>query len=419
MEWINKYFEDNAPPRIEKDHYLAFLRGNYVGMHGAVLYQRKFLTASGGFCNSLPACEDYELYLRLARAHPVHCHGAVVAEYRTYGSSMSGDTMLMLPTVLKVLYSQRKHLKEDPRSKQAYRAGVRYWTELYEEQFKTQLSQSWARGEVGKVVSTVFAISRYAPKKLLKWGYSQVVRPAVPTHLLRLWARLRGDPYCPPVGRIRFGDLRRVTPISEWFGFERGVPIDRYYIERFLAEYTKDIRGRVLEIGDSTYTWQFGGDRVTKSDVLHISEGNPLATFVGDLTNAEQIPSKAFDCVIVTQTLHLIYNVRDALGTLCRILKPNGILLITVPGVSQISQDQWGKSWYWSFTSLSIRQLLEEFFPADCVEVESHGNVLAATAILQGIATSELQRAELDFRDPHYEVLITARASRPPSEREL
>jgi SAM-dependent methyltransferase len=217
------------------------------------------------------------------------------------------------------------------------------------------------------------------------------------------------------VGRIRFGDLRRITPISELFGSERGVPIDRYYIERFLVEYSEDIQGRVLEIEDSKYTRQFGRNRVTKADVLHVSEGNPLATFVGDLTSAGQIPSKAFDCVIVTQTLHLIYDVRAALGTLYRILKPNGVLLVTVPGVSQISQDQWGKSWYWSFTSLSIRRLHEEFFPAECVEVESHGNVLAATAFLQGIATPELERAELDLRDPHYEVLITVRASRPPS----
>jgi SAM-dependent methyltransferase len=197
------------------------------------------------------------------------------------------------------------------------------------------------------------------------------------------------------------------------------LPIDRYYIERFLANYSNDIWGRVLEIGDPNYTRQFGGDRVTKSDVLHVSEGNPLATFVGDLACAGHIPSKAFDCVIVTQTLHLVYDVRAALGTLYRILKPNGVLLLTVPGVSQTSRDQWGKSWYWSFTSMSICRLLEEFFPAENVEVESHGNVLAATAFLQGIATSELKQTELDLRDPHYEVLTTVRASKPITEMKL
>jgi SAM-dependent methyltransferase len=324
----------------------------------------------------------------------------------------------MLPIALKVLHSQLKHLKEDPRRINAYREGVRYWKDLYKEKYITQLAQSWSKGEVSKIVTSVFAVIRYAPKQSLKGVYWRVLRPAIPTSLRHLWARLRRDSYYPPVGRIRFGDLRRVTPISEWFGFDRGLPIDRYYIERFLADYSKDIQGRVLEMGDPNYTRQFGGNRVTKSDVLHVSEGNPLATFVGDLTRAGHIPSKAFDCVIITQTLHLIYDVQAALGTLYRILKPNGVLLLTVPGVSQISQDQWGKSWYWSFTSLSIRQLLEEFFPAECMYIKSYGNVLAATAFLQGIAASELARTELDFHDPQYEVLITVRASRPPSEGE-
>ena len=419
IDKAGKIIETPTPPRIEKEHYLAFLRGNYVGMHGAVLYQRKPLIATGGFCDSLPACEDYELYLRLARTHPVHCHDAIVAEYRTYDSSISNNTMTMLPIALKVLHSQLKHLKEDPRRKNAYREGVRYWTDLYKEKYKTQLAQCRSKGEVSKILTSLFAVIRYAPKQSLKGMYWWVLRPAIPTPLRHLWARLRRDSYYPPVGRIRFGDLRRITPISESFGFDRGLPIDRYYIERFLADYSEDIRGRVLEMGDPNYTRQFGGDRVTKSDVLHVSKGNPLATFVGDLACASKIPSKTFDCIIVTQTMHLIYDIRAAIDTLHRIIKPNGVLLLTVPGVSQISLDQWGKSWYWSFTSISIRQLLEEFFPAECLNITSYGNVLAATAFLHGIATSELEPTELNFCDPQYEVLITVRASKPITEVKL
>ncbi|MDB4442597.1 bifunctional glycosyltransferase/class I SAM-dependent methyltransferase [bacterium] len=410
--------EKPTPARIEKDHYLAFLRGNYVGMHGTVLYQRQFLTDSGGFCRSLPACEDYELYLRLARVYPVHCHDAVVAEYRTYDSSMSADVAFMLHTALKVLDSQRKYLNNDRRRIEAHRTGVGYWKGLYAQEFLTLLSPSLARGEFVRIVRGVLAMSLHAPRQFWRLALRRGARAALPTPILRLLARLRGYPYHPPVGRIRFGDLRRVAPISEWFGFDRGLPIDRYYIERFLADYSEDIRGRVLEVGDSNYTRQFGDDRVTKSDVLHVSEGNPLATFVGDLTCADHIPSETFDCVIFTQTLHLIYDVRAALSTLYRILKPNGVLLLTVPGISQISHDEWGKSWFWNFTSLSIRRLLEEAFPKDCVAIKAYGNALVATSFLQGIATSELEQTELDFRDPHYEVLITVRASRPSSESE-
>lgn len=216
--------------------------------------------------------------------------------------------------------------------------------------------------------------------------------------------------YHPPVGKLSFGNLRRVAPISRVFGFDRGVPIDRYYIESFLTRHGADIRGRVLEVGDNTYTWQFGAERVTKSDVLHISEGSPLATIVADLSRADHIASDLFDCAIITQTLHLIYDVREAIKTLYRILKPGGVLLATFPGISQISNDQWAKTWYWSFTTLSAERLFGEIFPAADVSVEAHGNVLAAIAFLHGLAVEDVDTAELDHRDPSYELLITVRA---------
>jgi hypothetical protein len=108
---------------------------------------------------------------------------------------------------------------------------------------------------------------------------------------------------------VRFGDLRRQIPVSRDFGFDRGLPIDRYYIESFLEKYAADIRGRVLEIGANTFTTRFGRDHVTQSDVLHVNNNNPVATIVGDLASADHIPSDLFDCVILTQTLQLIYDV--------------------------------------------------------------------------------------------------------------
>jgi len=254
---------------------------------------------------------------------------------------------------------------------------------------------------------------RYAPREFLGTVYLQAVRPVLPGFLLRTAARLRGRPYYPPVGRVGFGDLRRTTPISASFGYERGLPVDRYYIERFLGVHSGDIRGEVLEVGDDGYTRRFGGNRVARTNVLHVSEGNPRATIVADLSRAGDIPSGRFDCIILTQTLHLIYELRPVLQTLFRILKPGGVLLATVPGITQISCDEWAQSWYWSFTRLSMRRLAEESFPSTCVEVEAYGNVLAATGFLQGIASDELDAGELDYLDPQYEMLVALRASRP------
>lgn len=247
-----------------------------------------------------------------------------------------------------------------------------------------------------------------------KQQLKQIAQQILPIPIHRwLGTQVLGDKYRPPVGMVDFGSLRRVTPLSREFGFDRGLPIDRYYVESFLSCQAADIRGRILEIGDNSYTRQFGGDRVTKSDVLHVKEGNPDATIVGDLTNADQIPSDAFDCLVLTQTLHLIYDVRSALKTIYRILKPGGVALITFPGISQISNDEWKDCWCWSFTSISTRRLFEEFFPSTHVKVECFGNVLAAIAFLEGIATEELTSEELDYYDPQYEVLITVRVVKP------
>ena len=223
--------------------------------------------------------------------------------------------------------------------------------------------------------------------------------------------------YSTPVGWVRLGSLGRVKPLSCDYGYDRGMPIDRFYIEKFISTHERDIRGHVLEIADDNYTRQFGGDRVIKSDVLHVSAGDPKATLVGDLSSANHIPSNTFDCVIITQTLQLIYDVRAALQTIYRILKPGGVVIATFPGISPISRydaERWG--YYWSFTSQSARRLFGEVFPPDQIQIGVYGNVLSAATFLYGMATEELKQKELEYFDPDYEVIIGVRAARPANE---
>jgi SAM-dependent methyltransferase len=201
--------------------------------------------------------------------------------------------------------------------------------------------------------------------------------------------------------------------MSRQFGFDRGRPVDRYYIEQFLAAHRADIQGRVLEVEDDSYTRRFGGSRVVSVDILHVS-GSDRATVVADLTQADHIPSASFDCIILTQTLQFVFDVVAALTTVERILRPGGVVLATLPGISQVSRydmDRWGH--FWSFTTESARRLFQRHFPASGVEVEAHGNVLAATAFLYGIASEELRERELEFTDADYQVVITVRAVKP------
>lgn len=252
-----------------------------------------------------------------------------------------------------------------------------------------------------------------ALKSLIK----SFARESVPRPTFELAQRVRGLLMeTPPVGGVRFGDFRRLEPLSRCYGYDRGRPIDRYYIENFLAAQGHRITGNVLEIGENTYTKAFGRG-VTKSDVLHVMEGIAGTTYVDDLTDGSTLPSNTFDCVILTQTLHLIYDMRAALATIYRILKPGGALLLTVPGITQISDTDWNDSWYWSLTTNSANRLCKDVFPPPLVECEAYGNVLAATSFLQGLADTELSQQELDHFDREYPVIISVKCIK--AHREL
>jgi hypothetical protein len=122
-------------------------------------------------------------------------------------------------------------------------------------------------------------------------------------------------------------------------------------------------------------------------------------------------PVDAYDCIILTQTLQCIFDLGAALRTTHRLLRSGGVLLATAPGISQISRfdmDRWGD--YWRFTTLSMGRLTRQVFGDDRVSVSAYGNVLSATAFLQGLAVQELRRDELEHRDPDYQLLVVTRA---------
>jgi SAM-dependent methyltransferase len=213
---------------------------------------------------------------------------------------------------------------------------------------------------------------------------------------------------------VNVQDLTRAFPVSNVMGAERGTPIDRYYIENFFRKNAHFVRGRVLEVGDSRYSRRFsGGKKVESFDVLHFVPGNKEATIIGDLTDTATLPADSFDCFICAQTLQYTFEIRKAIEGAFYLLKPGGVLLATVPGISQISRydaERYGE--YWRFTTDSLQRLFDPVFGAD-LEIESFGNVMAATAFLQGIALEDLPDLSLlDARDRDYQMLLTIRAGK-------
>jgi SAM-dependent methyltransferase len=125
------------------------------------------------------------------------------------------------------------------------------------------------------------------------------------------------------------------------------------------------------------------------------------------------LPDNSYDCIILTQTLHLIYYFQKAVSTCYRVLKPGGVLLLTVPGISHIDQGEWKNNWLWAFTDTSVSRILAESFPQGNLEIQTHGNVLVAAAFLYGMGLPELKKQQMDVVDPHYQVIITAIATKP------
>ena len=206
------------------------------------------------------------------------------------------------------------------------------------------------------------------------------------------------------------GTLRRTTPRSDHWGFDRGTPVDRYYIERFLERNRERIRGRVVEVRDAAYTRRFGSG-VTSSDVLDVDASNPDATIVADLAAADDVEAATFDCFILTQTLQYIFDFEAALGHVHRILRPGGTLLCTVPVVSRIGRQEI-ESEFWRFTPAACSAIFEGAFQGGEVEVRGCGNALTCVAFLMGLAAEELKPGELESDDPFFPLLVTVRATK-------
>jgi SAM-dependent methyltransferase len=203
------------------------------------------------------------------------------------------------------------------------------------------------------------------------------------------------------------GSLRSTKPISSSWGFDRGRPVDRYYIDSFLEAHRKDIHGRTLEILNTEYTTRLGSN-IARADILDIDPANRQATIIADLAAADSIENDSFDCFILTQTLQLIYDVKSAVAHSHRILRPGGVLLVTVPAISRLAGE--GYTDYWRFTPASCARLFGEIFGADQVTITAYGNVLSAVAFLEGLAYEELSKPELDVVDEHFPVLMAIRA---------
>jgi SAM-dependent methyltransferase len=213
------------------------------------------------------------------------------------------------------------------------------------------------------------------------------------------------------LNRPRWGNLRRREPFSAYFGFDRGTPVDRFYIERFLAEHAHDIRDCVLEVGNARYAHAFPNSAPARVEIIDNDTRNAEATILADLSEPCSLPTEHFDCFILTQTLQLVADPAAALQNAWQGIAPAGVLLLSVPGITR-SDPRDLMADRWRFTPAGLDTLLARTCSTGRREVVGYGNLTTAVAFLMGLAAEELAESELTDADPHFVVAVCARVEK-------
>jgi glycosyltransferase involved in cell wall biosynthesis len=398
---IGELFE---PPR--EHPYLQLLRGNFIGMHGTVMYRRDRLLAIGGFDEALRRCEDYDVYLRMARQYVLTGHANVIASYRLHGANMSANHRAMLRTTLRVHARHAPRAEDGATARAAWVEGRRGWRRHYAHAMAAARYRRRQNGDsLLASLPALVEIAAAAPGVALVEAASGL-RHRIAAALQGRWGGEFVRETARP-GRIRFGDLRRTLPVAG--GSDRGWPIDRYYTDRFLARHSSEIRGRVLEGGLEGYAARFGDSRVSRRDALVADRDGLHAPFASGSAESDALPEQAFDCVLLTHSLQRVYDLPRAVASVHRALVPGGVVLVAAPGISRLDSCESAPR-FWSFTPAGLHRLFADVFGADAVTVEPYGNLFAAAAFLHGIAVEEVTTADIDPADATCPVIVGIRA---------
>jgi glycosyltransferase involved in cell wall biosynthesis len=148
------------------NHYAALLMGNYIGMIAGAMFRRTVVESVGGFDTSMVACEDYDLYLRIARRFSVYSHTKVIAEYRQHEASTTRNRGTMLKATIEVLRSQREYAKRDEVYWEAYKVGIRNWQSWYGTGLIDEVRTRLGEGELRRAASGAWTLLRYHPRGL-------------------------------------------------------------------------------------------------------------------------------------------------------------------------------------------------------------------------------------------------------------
>jgi glycosyltransferase involved in cell wall biosynthesis len=388
---------------------ISFVRKEgHVPGDSAVLVRREALDEVGGFDPTFPdAGSDNVVWFKICLERPVYVSSDIWFRYRQHEASFvaqARQTVTERRVRLRYLHGLSEYLRDRGREGDEAWQAVQAEIAMCRESVRTRAGEASLRGLAG--LQRAWWLSSSGARRLVGRLLPQPARAS-------LGIRLKGREYTPPLAWVGLGGLRRISPIDSRRGDGRGTACDHFYVEQFLELHADDIRGRVLEIGSWYYARKFGDGTVTDRHALYPVSGDPRSTLAAHI-GGDGVPTASFDCVILAEPLPTRATLDAAIATAAQALVPGGVLLAAVPGVAHTRPGGLEDGEVTRYTTAAVRSSVESHFGAGNVEVVGNGNVLAALALLHGIAAEELDRDELEHRDPRYELAVCVRAVKAP-----
>ena len=203
----------------------------------------------------------------------------------------------------------------------------------------------------------------------------------------------------PKPGTVRFGDFGRLWPFSHRFGFDRGAPVDRYYLQQFVRSIRPVVRGRCLEIGGSLKNnWLYRFD-VDEFRTLELEQSRVADDLVGDAADRGVLDPESWDSILAFHVLEHCPNPFAVASNMCAWLRPNGHACIVVPCAQRVHNYPGD---YWRFMPDGLRVLFRDFSE---VNVSTYGNPLTVVSNYLALSHTELLAEDMDAVHPDYPVL--------------
>lgn len=148
--------------------------------------------------------------------------------------------------------------------------------------------------------------------------------------------------------------------------------------------------------------WQVEGIDFDEQASKKVTTRYGIKTHVGDLTQCA-LPADSFDVITMSQTIEHLYDPRATLRESLRILKPDGLLVMTTPNVRSIGAREFAEFWRgWEaprhlhlFSVESLQQLTQNAGFA-VIEARTYS---AGSAVVYRVSRTNRQASKLSWLD--------------------